>query len=72
MSKVSFFFTEIGMLSIAGLIILLAFPLITLGVNEGFDVLVYVGMVMIIGAMASAPAMSLVKYLKKHVTDTKE
>jgi len=65
MGKTSFFSTEIGMLSIAGLTILLAFPFISVGVNKGFDFLVYIGLVLIIGAMASAPVMSLFKYIKK-------
>jgi len=56
MEKKSFLKTEVGRLGIAGIIVLLAFPVICLGINiEQLSVFMYLGLAMIAGGMAAAP-----------------
>lgn len=60
MKQQSFFSTETGKLSIAGIVILLAFPLIFFGVNTGLSALAYLGFIMIVVSLASAPIFAFI------------
>ena len=69
MEQRSFFRTEVGKMSLAGLLVLLAFPLIYLGVTlPGMTALAYVGLGMIIVGMAAAPVMSFLNRKKNPST----
>ena len=64
MKKTSFWSSEVGKMSIACIILLLAFPVSLIGMSNGVNAALYLGLVMILGALASAPVMSLMAHLK--------
>ena len=64
MKKESFWSSEVGKMSVACIILLLAFPVALMGLN-GSIALLYVSLVMILGALVSAPIMTLMAHLKK-------
>lgn len=63
MKKTSFWSSEVGKMSIACIILLAAFPVSLMGLN-GTGALLYLGLIMILGALASAPIMTLLAHLK--------
>ena len=58
MENKSFLATEVGRLALAGLLVLLSFPVIYCGIRLSVGALAYVGMAMIVVGMAIPPVMS--------------
>ena len=63
--KNSFFATKTGKLSIAGIVVLLALPVIQIGVNSGPKALGYLGLAMIVGGMGFVPIYSIIDAKKQ-------
>lgn len=63
--KKGFFFTREGELAIAGLLILIAVPIMVVGMNLDFDVCVYLGIAMVCAAMAFPPISTYIIPSKK-------
>ena len=64
MEKKSFWSSDLGKMSVACIILLLAFPVALIGLG-GPIALLYVSLVMILGALVSAPIMTFTAHLKK-------
>ena len=64
MEKKSFWSSDLGKMTIACIVLLLAFPVALIGLS-GTIALLYVSLAMILGALVSAPIMSFMAYLKK-------
>lgn len=60
-----YFASKSGKLTIAFLVVLLAFPLIQIGVNSDVNLLAYVGLAMIVGGMGFVPVYSFIDSHKK-------
>jgi len=56
MDKQKFFSTEFGQQALAGILVLISFPVIYCGIKLSADLLAYTGMVFILVGMGIAPA----------------
>lgn len=64
MDKKNFFSTEFGRQTLAGILILISFPVIYCGINFSMEILAYLGMALIVAGMGLSPVMMLVSRKK--------
>ena len=65
MEKTSFWKSELGAMCIAFIVLIVAFPVSLAGLNSGSDGILYLGLVLILAALLSAPVMMILKHAKK-------